>query len=166
MGSLSKRDDRRIRAVKAVCLVALLTASAFASLGTQSQIAHAAPKAACSDNWLANGDYGYWDAQYDVEGLASCNTSPPEAEGWLRPCSGVYVTANMDTWLTQTWPGGVRLAESGRTGNLTWYPDCAWHRQVRVWGWGQVFVTPLWACLWVYDSTVNLSFAYLCTPAY
>lgn len=73
----------------------------------------------------------------------------------------------MDVWLTQTTArGGTRLAESGRTGLETWVPDCQWHEQVEVDGWGQTYTTPLYACLWAYDQTVNLTLNYLCTQDY
>lgn len=158
---------------KRLLIAAMLTCVAvMATLGLgfgggASSVAHAAPMSSCNYWYVSNSAYGYWDAEYTSDGKASCNGAVPQAQGWLYPCSGVDVTANMDTWLTQDPNvGGTRLAESGRTGLETWMPDCKWHEQVMVYGWGQYWTTPLWACLWTHDATVNLTFDYLCAPAY
>jgi hypothetical protein len=165
--SLSRRIGFRLVSLVFVCVVILLVFNPGPGLGVGAPVAHAAPLSACQQFWRVNTASGFWDAQYDVAGITSCNGSAPLGEGWLYPCSATYVTVNMDTWLSQsTARGSARLAESGQTGLETWVDDCQWHQQVVVHGWGQVFTTPLWACLWAYDQTVNLSFNYLCTQDY
>ncbi len=142
-------------------------AAPHSSAGSTSPAHRAIPQSACQVYWADNGAYGYWDAAYENVTVPSCVGSAPKVEGWLYPCSGVNVTANMDVWLTQsTVHGSQRLAESGRTGNETWAADCQWHEQVLLYGPGQTFTTPLWGCMWTYDATVNLSFDYLCAQGY
>jgi hypothetical protein len=154
-----------------MAVLLIVTLVAFGSTVTdvihQAPVAHAAPLSSCHTYDAYNGASGYWDAEYVSEGVTSCGGSAPKGRGLIYACSGVSVTANMDAWLTQsTVHGSTRLAESGRTGNETWAPDCLWHIQVTVVGWGQVFTTPLWACLWTHDVTVNLTFDYLCAQDY
>lgn len=162
-----RRSRSHLLALIAACVIALVTSGWTMSVGTRPTIAHAAPLNACSFYETVNSKPGFWDALYESQGSSSCVGAPPQGEGWINACSGVPVSANMDTWLTQyPYSGGTRLAESGRTGLKTWASDCQAHEQVSVWGWGQVGTTPLWACLWVYDQTVNLSFDYLCAQDY
>jgi len=167
MRQLSGRGKSRLLLLVVVCVTVLLVSGVDANIGTNVSRVHAAPLSTCTAYWMTNNLNGYWDAEYQVDAVTSCNGTAPRGEGWLYPCSGVNVTANMDTWLSQsTARGGARLAESGRSGLVTWAGDCLWHRQVVVFGWGQVFTTPLWACLWVNDQTVNLTFNYLCVQDY
>lgn len=150
-----------------VCVIALLNIATAASVITGAPAAHAAPLSPCNTYWVDNDAYGFWDAEYQVDGQTSCNGSAPQGYGDLFPCSNVQVSVNMDVWLAQsTVRGGTRLADSGRTGIQTWVADCRWHTQATVIGWGQVFTTPLWACLWADDYTVNLTFNYLCVQDY
>jgi hypothetical protein len=166
MGLLS-RGSRRVVTAALIACVAMLLISGVGSGGAGSSVAHAAAENTCSWYTVGNSKYGFWDAAYDSQGETSCGATFPHGFGYIYPCSGVNVTANMDAWLTQsTVPGGARLAESGRTGNETWAPNCAWNQQVQVIGWGQYSTTPLWACLWTDDVTVNLSFDYLCARDY
>ncbi len=167
MHQLSARGKLILLPLVVACTVALLTFSGLPGFDKGTPVASAAPLNACTTYTTSNDASGFWDAAYEVDGKTSCVGNPPQGQGWILPCSGIYVNANMDVWLTQTLVrGGTRLAESGRTGLLTWAPDCYWHEQVSVTGWGQTFTTPLWACLWVYDQTVNLTINYLCTQDY
>jgi len=151
--------------ITSLIVVAALSAG-FGTVQT-SAVAFAAPDSTCTAYWTPNTAYGYWDAAYGTQGLSTCSSAPPEGQGWIYACSNSVVTANMDVWLSQSIVrGDPRLAESGRTGNKSWDPDCQWHNQVYVDGWGQYFTTPLWACLWTQDLTVNLTFNYLCAQAY
>lgn len=170
MRLLSWRTRLRVLVVMVICATALQTLIPGLGLVGHTPVAQAATLTTCSiyENDIQKAQImGFWDAYYEVDGVTSCNGSAPRGEGWVVPCSGVNVTANMDAWLSQTTArGGTRLAESGRTGLITWPGDCQWHRQVVVYGWGQVFTNPLWACLWTYDQTVNVTFNYLCTQDY
>ena len=118
MQPMSQRWRVRLLRFIVACAVALSVSGLISGLGGHSPTAHAAPKSACSSYWVDNSAYGYWDARYQTDTDTSCDgVYPPHAYGYLYPCSGVAVTANMDVWLTQsTTPGGTRLAESGRTG--------------------------------------------------
>lgn len=167
---LFRRTLLRTILVAMLCAAALLALNPGFGLAKRMPVAQAASLVPCvTYTWsIAQAHInGFWDAAYEVHGVTSCNGSAPRGEGWVAPCSGVDVTANMDSWLSQTTArGGTRLAESGRTGLITWPGDCQWHRQVVVYGWGQVFTNPLWACLWTYDQTANATFNYLCTQDY
>lgn len=161
----------RLAARTGLFVAVLTTLVMLASWGPGTVKTHAAAQratAACSEYYAANQAYGFWDAAYDAAGASGCYGTAPAGYGILYPCSSVPVTADMDVWLSQTTNGSGRLAESGRTGNETWVADCQWHTQVEVGGYGQRFTTPLWACLWVNDTTpgVNLSFDKLCAQDY
>lgn len=173
MHFLSRRVRHRLLNLVVVGILALIASGVTTALAPRTSAAHAAPVAQaaplgpCMVYWTHNSHYGFWDADYMIKAWTSCGGGPPEGDGYLYPCSGVDVTMNMDVWLSKsTQPGSQRLAESGRTGNETWAADCKWHRPAYVVGWGQVFTNPLWACMWVYDSTVGLSFDWLCTQDY
>lgn len=167
MGSLFGRSKVRLLLIVMLFAVALVAFNSGPGLATVVPVAHAAQLNACTDYHVYNGVPGFWDAQYESRGQTSCLGYPPLARGWIYACSGVYVTVNMDVWITPNLVrGGTRLAESGRTGLKTWAPDCSNHEQVSVTGWGLTTVTPLWACMWAYDQTVNLAFNYLCAQDY
>jgi hypothetical protein len=163
------RGTFHLRTLALVCSLAVLLFFAGVGFGPRTPVAHAAAKtarAACTYYYALNNKYGFWDAAYWSVGDTNCGAFYPHGYGELHPCSGVNVTANMDVWLSQATDGSGRVAESGRTGNETWAPDCNYWYQVQVIGWGQYGWQPLWACLWTYDSTVNLSFDKLCAQDY
>lgn len=170
MQLLSWRSRLRTALVAIMCAVALLTLNLGVSLDGRASVAQAASLTSCTtyENDIVSAHLsGFWDAYYEIDGVTSCHGAAPRGEGWVKPCSGVNVTVNMDAWLSQTTArGGTRLAESGRSGLITWPGDCQMHRQVVVYGWGQVFTNPLWACLWAYDQTSNATLNYLCTQDY
>jgi hypothetical protein len=137
MRVLSRRSGRRLITVVVACVIALVASGVGAGVGARAPVAHAAPLAPCNTYYAYNNLYGFWDAAYVSVGVTSCGGSAPQGRGELYPCSNAYVTVNMDAWTSQsTQPGSKRLAESGRTGPETWFPDCQWHEQVRVYSWG------------------------------
>lgn len=165
----SQRGRRRLLTFLVASMVALMTfAGGIGSGGVGTPVAHAAalrPLDSCSSYTTY---YNYFtDVDVAIKAVTGCAGSPPGGTGWLYPCYGAIATLNMDAWLSKsTQPGGTRLAESGRSGEQSWAPDCQWHAQVNVTGWGQLFTVPLWACLWAYDRYDDSSVDWLCAQDY
>src|SRR5579862_1370149 len=127
-----------------LALAVLLAVGIFATTGT-SGVAHARAAtpttciSAVEDVWSR-----YENVEFQTQSIGSCYADFPSSTGYVIPCTGGRVTTNADVWLSQsTVPGSKRLAESGRTGYLTWASDCKDHELTSVTGWGQYYTTPL-----------------------
>jgi hypothetical protein len=90
----------------------LLTAG---GLGLTSPSARASSCAHSSNIWYLSGSYVYFKIIDDNDGCSSNGTST--AEGWTSNCGASTENINIDVWQTkQTYSGGSRSGESGRTG--------------------------------------------------
>ncbi len=155
------------RNLKALAFMTLALIGLLATAGP-GQIAYAQAArpntciSATEDVWSS-----YENVQLTTQSAGSCLGGFPESEGWVVPCNGGRVTTDADVWLSQsTVRGGTRLAESGRTGFLTWASDCNYHEMAYVIGWGQYYTVPLWACGWYEDVDTGEAWNYVCAQAY
>jgi hypothetical protein len=153
---LSWRSRRGLIAVLVTCLVALMASSVSFGVGGHTPVAHAS---SCNGYYRQSNHWGAW---FEIDGSTSCLGTPPQGVAWVQPC-GASITVNADVWLSQgTTPGSNRLAESGRTGNVTYQGNCNWHLAIQLIGWGQIFTTPLYACMWALNPSNNQSFDWFC----
>lgn len=120
------------------------------------------PDSACSENSYMYGiGYGGGTIWLEIDVLTSCIYVSPIVRAYIQNC-GIAggATENTDVWFSQSnQVSGTRLAESGRTGLVTYPNDCNWYQGAWVRGYGQTYTVPLYGLGWFYKydtgSTTN-----------
>lgn len=93
-----------------------------------------------------------------------CGSQNAFVETYLQNCASQYHDAEADTWQTrQITSGGTRYAETGKSGWVTYPPDCqTYFVQVSTLSFQQL-TDPSYGCTWfAVDDNVNNSLDYQC----
>lgn len=128
------------------------------------QTAHATnlhPNAACQNNWHYN-----WIGNVEVAtgAYSHCGSTNALAPDDFANCDSAFHNGNADAWQTrQVYPGGTRYNETGRSGFITYPPNCSWYWvQTSYLTSQQQLQDPSYGCAWfavdVIDSSHTLDY--------
>ncbi len=156
-----KRTLVALAAVATLTVTGAMVSPAASAHGAKAQ----APAAACdSGSSFASPPWsGLYLRNY---GAATCWGGPANSDTYVKNCSSTSHILQADTWLTQqNYPGGTRLAESGRSSWVSYPVDCTQEYHVNnasLWN----PPSPLWSCAWwqAKDSNNNILWSqdYVC----
>jgi hypothetical protein len=142
-------------------LIALLLCVSYLGIHT----AHAAqlrPTAPCNVYGYLSGRLSNVHTYYETS--AHCGSNNATVYTWLANCDTYSHDAEADTWQTQvTHSGGTRYADSGRSGWVTYPPNCvSYYTQESYLSFWQL-ADPSYGCTWfAVSDNVYYSLDYQC----
>jgi len=145
MRLLTKPRLRTLLAVLPLLLILSFLFSGTASASTQ----HPAGQCAWTWHWTGYVDGGIIAGYYTASYCAGSHTA--EVPTWIYNCTGGYHSAQTDTWQTR-WidPQGTRYGETGRSGWVTYPPDCySYYTQTSWLPWNGQLQDPSYGCVWL-----------------
>lgn len=141
--------------VRLTVIATLLLVVIAGTLGASDGTAHAQTTKALSCR-THYGDFWVGNVELEVDtATADCNWPYAKASTYVANCDSVSRNANVDTWQTQyTGSGGTRYGETGRSGYITYPPNCSWYFVQTSNDWGGLS-DPAYGCAWMTVSNLG-----------